>query len=746
MQERALKIFLFACLISSPMPAASQVMTYVYNWTGGGDGFSWADADNWDSEDDFNDYPRFRPDVAKIGTISPNNTVYLDESVTLYNTIVSNGALLANGFTSFYPIVTANLFVTDSNASGTAPRPSLMIVGDSPAAVDLRVDGYAATGEHSSVFQIRNSTFRLEGATLQLNVAVEMLDGGVFEGWGTVDMERGDIDIFDGVLRVPDNRTLTFTGERGSFSFHDSVVAVGRDATLNFDYMLHSATYEIFRGDFLIDSSATMHVGLPWVGKVDTYNSARLKFIDTGASFSGNTISGEPFSTEGEVDLTEGDAGFTAEWTADRGQVNVGSSTRRSALVVTDGLIEPDTDVAFTQASFSVNGDFQVDQTGKVFDWDGPDNDNRTSVNGSLQVRANAINPSGTGSPDRYAGSLQVAGQLDVQTDGGVFEIGKIDSSNPARFTFLELSAELVPRYSGDPIRFDASADLFAESPIADGQGVAHFDAPVVLDGATVELLGMKIVFNDDAVIDGGSFFGSGGALRIGMQGSAELISPLNLGSIDLENKGELTMRGGLIFGDPLFGSPTVDNYTQEPGGKLRMNFNNQFFDTIPGDRLNVSGDASLAGTLDLNTPDNFDPALGISELIIPVNGTISGNFVRVTGVGIGPGKFLAITYEADGVRMTVAIPGDNDLDGDIDDADLGTAFSNYTGPIGAFGGKTAADGDTDGDGDVDDADLGTSFSGYTGPLSPADVPEPNSLGLLAIGGSLLALRRRRAG
>ncbi|MFN3166730.1 MAG: hypothetical protein ACE37H_06660 [Phycisphaeraceae bacterium] len=57
---------------------------------------------------------------------------------------------------------------------------------------------------------------------------------------------------------------------------------------------------------------------------------------------------------------------------------------------------------------------------------------------------------------------------------------------------------------------------------------------------------------------------------------------------------------------------------------------------------------------------------------------------------------------------------GDTDLDGDVDDSDLGTLFSNYTGPIGRAGGKLWADGDTDGDGDVDDSDLGTAFNNYT--------------------------------
>jgi hypothetical protein len=87
------------------------------------------------------------------------------------------------------------------------------------------------------------------------------------------------------------------------------------------------------------------------------------------------------------------------------------------------------------------------------------------------------------------------------------------------------------------------------------------------------------------------------------------------------------------------------------------------------------------------------------------------------------------------------SLPGDTDGDGDVDDADLGTAFANYSGPVNV--GKTAAQGDTDNDGDVDDADLGTLFANYTGPLDDATVPEPASAALLALGAALATRRRR---
>jgi len=95
------------------------------------------------------------------------------------------------------------------------------------------------------------------------------------------------------------------------------------------------------------------------------------------------------------------------------------------------------------------------------------------------------------------------------------------------------------------------------------------------------------------------------------------------------------------------------------------------------------------------------------------------GDDVLVTYVVTNPGTHAlsGVVVVDDTLGTPVYVSGDTDGDGDIDDSDLGTSFANYTGPVGAAGGKTANDGDTDNDGDVDDSDLGTLFASYTGPV-----------------------------
>jgi hypothetical protein len=182
-----------------------------------------------------------------------------------------------------------------------------------------------------------------------------------------------------------------------------------------------------------------------------------------------------------------------------------------------------------------------------------------------------------------------------------------------------------------------------------------------------------------------------------------------------------------------------------------------------------------------------FEPEYGdVFQVLETEVGNVVGIFGTVGGSLPLPGLGLAVVYGPKAVRVVAAIPGDANLDGSVNIADLGILAGNWQGS-----GKTWVDGDFNGDGEVTIADLGVLaahwqlndrywFHGdfnYDGSVTIADlgilaanwqagvtpgsggfsfgeamamfdvfngvvIPEPGALSLLGLG--LLALKRRR--
>ncbi len=162
--------------------------------------------------------------------------------------------------------------------------------------------------------------------------------------------------------------------------------------------------------------------------------------------------------------------------------------------------------------------------------------------------------------------------------------------------------------------------------------------------------------------------------------------------------------------------------------------FQNSFIGEIDSLRISsvarYSGDSFVPHTGDFSVDSgallifNFKEAHGATGIVDSVSGAI-GTF----GTG-----FSGAT------NPHIRIRGDMDLDGDVDDADFGLAFAAFTGP----GGSSTSSADLDNDNDVDDADFGIAFAAFTGPGGgSANVPEPGSVVVLALGGLLVSRRRR---
>ncbi|QQE12267.1 hypothetical protein JD969_01985 [Planctomycetota bacterium] len=182
-------------------------------------------------------------------------------------------------------------------------------------------------------------------------------------------------------------------------------------------------------------------------------------------------------------------------------------------------------------------------------------------------------------------------------------------------------------------------------------------------------------------------------------------------------------------------------NYTQSSNATLLANFNSTN-NVITEDSIIVNGSANIDGTLKLLRINNASPQLNDSFLLMTTSNGITGTFSSIQNTIISNSLAFAITYTSNTINAQVALMGDANLDGIINQLDLNIVHNNLSSltPISLTESSplTWIDGDFNGDGIVNNTDLNLLTN------NPIFIPEPTTTALSLFLLAPLALLRQR--
>ena len=261
-----------------------------------------------------------------------------------------------------------------------------------------------------------------------------------------------------------------------------------------------------------------------------------------------------------------------------------------------------------------------------------------------------------------------------------------------------------------------------------------------------------------ELTIDNGGTVDVGGTLYVRSGGTATLnAGVLSADTINHTYGGNLNFNGGRLYVETFQGSLKNNGGTLCPGtspakatvtGNFLINSGSLEIELVgllrgdDYDALVVSGELTLAGTLDVLLIDSFTPVLGNSFDILDWD-TLSGTFgtVNLPRLSAGLDWDSSNLYTTGEIIVTgMCMCGDANNDGVV-------SADDYASVQGAFGntGDVGIPGDANCDGLVsadDYASVQSNFGATSGLGDEMTVPEPATLSLLAIGG--LAMMRRR--
>ena len=291
-----------------------------------------------------------------------------------------------------------------------------------------------------------------------------------------------------------------------------------------------------------------------------------------------------------------------------------------------------------------------------------------------------------------------------------------------------------IGTFSNEGITYTVGSTLIIENgKTIDLSG--GFGDPIQVEG-NVNIGEGLIATNDVTVTDTGVIYGTGALTIEG--GSLGGVGQVNA---DVQATGSATVNPG---SSP--GILSIDgSYSQEGETTLAIELGG-FSPGSGHDRIDITGTASLDGTLILSLVNDFEPTAGVFEVL--TYGDRSGDFSSVEFDDLPAGLLYELVFDdtAGSAVVVITAPGDVNRDNRVDAADLAHLLANW--------GQAASllNGDFDFDNVVGVSDLAIMVNQHAVVPDSAmyqqlsAVPEPSAimLAMIALVGFLASARRRQ--
>jgi hypothetical protein len=662
----------------------------------------------WDSLNITGGSVTFRTPISPLTSlsISGGTANFLGNNVAASTGTLSGGTLLGSGDVRFDALTWSGTTMRDTGS--TSIGGTLTISGSGGKVLDGRTLFNFGTATWTGGFlQVNNGalisnfgTFDVQtDGTIFASQPGPFLNSGTFQksaGTGTtvvnipfvfnssangvLDVQTGTLILIRGATGDP-GFTGGFTVEQGAtLNFADGTFAIlaplsgAGNVAFSGGSAFVSGPYNVTGATTIDGGSVTFFVSATGLGTL-TINTGTADFLDNNISAStgilsggtllgGGTLSFDALTWSGtdmaDLGITQVSSGGTLAITGaankfldGRTLINNGTATLTGAINLRDGQI-------INNGTFNWN----IDQAlGNV-------RGNGTFTNTGVFIKAVATGPTTFNIP--FVNAMNAT--VDVQTGtlfvaGGGTNNGNLQVDGPATLTFSAVA-----------YRNDVLSNISGPGAVVFDGGTTDLLGTYSVTGITSVLAGSTVTFDHDA--SSGTFMNAGTVtipgvlLAVGSYTQTGSVGVTNLYGGTLFAANPVTIQGGAFVG---FGTINGDvsnsgrltiggtatpgtltitgNYTQTAGGVLNIKIGGLTAGT-QFDQLNIQGQASLAGTLNIQLIDMFLPAISDPFQIL-VFASHSGEFASYTGLSLGgaPPRHLTPTYGSTDLTL-VTDPG----------------------------------------------------------------------------------------